>query len=62
MTRGGYFKRRAVTEYNAQRRGGTGKRGTATKDEDYVDKVVISNTHDDLMLFTNTGKVFVSRA
>ena len=62
MTHAGYFKRRPLSEYNAQRRGGKGNRGTATKEEDFVERVVVSNTHDHIMFFTNTGKVFVKKA
>ena len=62
MTHAGYFKRRPLSEYNAQRRGGKGNRGTATKDEDFVERVVVSGTHDHIMFFTNTGKVFVKKA
>ncbi len=62
MTHDGYFKRRPLSEYNAQRRGGKGNRATATKDEDFVERVVVSGTHDHVMFFTNTGKVFVKKA
>ncbi len=62
MTHAGYFKRRPLSEYNAQRRGGKGNRGTATKEEDFVERVVVSGTHDYIMFFTNTGKVFVKKA
>ena len=62
MTHAGYFKRRPLSEYNAQRRGGKGNRGTATKEEDFVERVVVANTHDHIMFFTNTGKVFVKKA
>ena len=62
MTHAGYFKRRPLSEYNAQKRGGKGNRGTATKEEDFVERVVVSGTHDYVMFFTNTGKVFVKKA
>lgn len=62
MTHAGYFKRRPLSEYNAQNRGGKGNRSTATKDEDFVERVVVSGTHDHVMFFTNTGKVFVKKA
>ena len=62
MTHSGYFKRRALSEYNAQNRGGKGNRSTATKDEDFVERIVVSGTHDHVMFFTNTGKVFVKKA
>ena len=62
MTHAGYFKRRPLSEYNAQRRGGKGNRATATKDEDFVERVVVAGTHDHIMFFTNTGKVFVKKA
>ena len=58
VTRGGYIKRTALTEYRAQRRGGRGKVGMATKEEDEVWKLFIASTHSTMLFFTNTGRVF----
>ena len=54
----GYIKRNAVTEYRAQRRGGRGKIGAATKQEDFVEHLFIASTHAYILFFTNRGKVF----
>ncbi|MDE6302061.1 MAG: DNA gyrase subunit A, partial [Clostridia bacterium] len=62
MTHGGYIKRIPVSEYKAQRRGGMGVTGHKTKDEDFVEKIFTSNTHELLMFFTNLGKVFTLKA
>ena len=58
MTNQGYVKRMAVTEYHTQNRGGVGVFAHKTKDDDFVDKMFIANTHDDLLFFTNLGKVY----
>lgn len=58
VTRGGYIKRTALTEYRAQRRGGRGKVGMATKAEDEVWKLFVASTHATMLFFTNTGRVF----
>ncbi len=58
MTHSGYIKRMPVAEYKAQRRGGMGITAHKTKDEDFVEKIFTSNTHERLMFFTNLGKVF----
>lgn len=58
VTRGGYIKRTALTEYRSQRRGGRGKVGMATKDEDELWKLFVGSTHATLLFFTNTGRVF----
>ncbi len=62
MTHGGYIKRMPVSEYKAQRRGGMGITGHKTKDEDFVENIFTSNTHERLMFFTNLGKVFTLKA
>jgi len=54
----GYIKRNPVTLYRAQRRGGKGKTGMTTRDEDFVEDVFIANTHDRMLFFTTRGKVF----
>lgn len=58
MTHAGYIKRQPVAEYKSQRRGGMGITGHKAKEEDFVEQMLTSNTHEDLMFFTNFGKVF----
>ena len=58
MTHGGYIKRMPVTEYKAQHRGGMGITAHKAKDEDFVERIFTSNTHERIMFFTNRGKVF----
>jgi len=58
VTRGGYIKRTALSEYRSQRRGGRGKMGMATKDEDELWKLFVGSTHATVLFFTNTGRVF----
>jgi DNA gyrase subunit A len=54
----GYIKRNAVALYRAQRRGGRGKIGATTRDEDFVEHLFVASTHSYLMFFTNSGKVY----
>ncbi len=54
----GYVKAQPLSDYRAQRRGGRGKSATATKEEDYVDKLIIANTHDTILCFSSRGKVY----
>ena len=61
ITFGGYIKRIPPTTLKAQKRGGKGLIGIATKDEDAVSQFFIANTHDDIMFFTNSGKVFQTK-
>jgi DNA gyrase subunit A len=58
LTSANYIKRSPVTEYRRQNRGGKGKRGMATRDEDVIEHVVNASTHDYLLFFTNKGRVF----
>lgn len=58
LTHTGYIKRLPVAEYKAQNRGGMGVTGHKPKDEDYVEKMFIASTHDDILLFSNFGKVY----
>lgn len=53
----GYIKRHPVTSYRAQRRGGKGKQGMATRDEDFVEQIFSASTHDTLLVFTSSGRV-----
>jgi DNA gyrase subunit A len=54
----GYAKAQPVTAYQAQRRGGRGKAATSVKDEDFVDKLFVANTHDTLLCFSSSGKLY----
>lgn len=58
----GYIKRTLLAEYRAQNRGGRGSRGSATRDEDFVEHLFVTNTHAYLMLFTEQGRCFWMRA
>ncbi|MFV2057009.1 MAG: DNA gyrase subunit A, partial [Thiohalomonadales bacterium] len=54
----GYAKSQPLSDYRAQRRGGRGKSATSMKDEDFVDKLFIANTHDTILCFSSLGKVY----
>ena len=54
----GYIKSQALSEYRAQRRGGRGKQATQTKEDDWVEQLFIANTHDNILCFTNRGRVY----
>ena len=54
----GYVKSQPLTDYRAQRRGGRGKQAAATKEEDYIEKLVVANTHDTILCFSSTGRVY----
>ena len=58
ISHGGYAKTQPLTDYQAQRRGGTGKSATAVKDEDFVEHLLIASTHATILCFTNVGKVY----
>lgn len=58
ISHGGYAKSQPLDDYQAQRRGGMGKSATAVKDEDFVEHLLIANTHDTILCFTNAGKVY----
>ena len=62
LTHGGYVKRMSVSEYHAQKRGGVGISAHKTKEEDFVERILITSTHSDLLFFTNFGKVYSIRA
>jgi DNA gyrase subunit A len=58
VSHSGYIKRNAVSLYRAQRRGGKGKTGMRTKDEDFVERLFIASTHSYILVFTDLGKVY----
>ena len=58
MTHLGYVKRLPVAEYHTQRRGGKGVTAHKPREEDFVERMFITNTHDDVLFFTNRGKVY----
>jgi DNA gyrase subunit A len=58
VTAGGYIKRTPLAEYRAQKRGGKGTAGMATKDEDFVTTLFVANTHTALLFFTTAGMVY----
>ncbi|MFD0738040.1 DNA gyrase subunit A [Lysobacter koreensis] len=58
LSHSGYAKRQPVSAYRAQKRGGRGRNAAATKDEDFIDKLWLVNTHDTLLTFTSAGRVF----
>ncbi len=58
LTHCGYIKRMSMTEYRAQKRGGVGVTAHKTKEEDFVEKVYITSSHADLLMFSNFGKVY----
>lgn len=62
LTGENYIKRTLVSEYRRQNRGGKGKRGMTTKEEDIIEQLVPSSTHDWLLFFTNKGRVFRLKA
>jgi DNA gyrase subunit A len=62
MSHTGYIKRQNATTYSAQNRGGKGIIGMTTKEEDYVEKVLVASSHSYVMFFTNLGKVYAKKA
>ena len=62
MSDAGYIKRAPAATYSAQKRGGKGIIGMSTKEEDFVKDVIIVNSHSYLLLFTNTGRVYMKKA
>ncbi len=58
LSHGGYAKSQPLADYRAQRRGGTGRSATAVKEEDFVEKLLIANTHDTILCFSDMGKVY----
>jgi DNA gyrase subunit A len=62
LTHQGYIKRVSASEYSLQKRGGKGKTGLSTKEEDFIEDIYITSTHDYLLFFTNFGKVYRKKA
>ncbi len=62
MTDAGYIKRQPTSDYTAQRRGGKGIIGMGTKEEDYITRVVVADSHEFIMFFTNLGRVYCRKA
>jgi DNA gyrase subunit A len=58
ITHSGYIKRTSISSYRSQRRGGRGRVGMKTRDEDFVDNIFIASTHSYLLFFTNRGRVY----
>jgi len=58
LSHSGYVKRQPLSTYRAQRRGGKGRSATAVKDEDFIERLWVVNTHDILLSFTSKGRVF----
>jgi len=54
----GYVKYQPLSEYEAQRRGGKGKAATKMKDEDFIERLLVANTHDTILCFSNRGKLY----
>jgi DNA gyrase subunit A len=58
VSHGGYIKRVPLSTYRAQRRGGKGRSGMATKEEDFVSRIFVANTHQPILFFSTTGMVY----
>jgi len=61
LSKRGYIKRQAIGTFRSQRRGGKGKLAMITRDEDAVRHLLVANTHDHILFFTNRGRVFITR-
>ena len=62
LTNNGYIKRIVADTYSAQRRGGKGIQAMTTKEDDFVEQVIVTSTHSDVLFFTNRGRVYKLRA
>ena len=62
MSHSGYIKRQPSASYASQKRGGRGKTGMKTKEEDYIERVIVTNSHSTLLFFTNFGRVYAKKA
>ena len=58
LSNGGYAKAQPVADYSAQRRGGRGKSAAATKDEDFIEKLIVANSHDTILCFSTRGRLY----
>jgi DNA gyrase subunit A len=58
LSHGGYMKAQPLDEYRAQRRGGRGKQATATKEDDFIERMFVANTHDYILCFSSRGRVY----
>ena len=58
VSHAGYLKRTNVSTYRQQRRGGTGRKGMSTREEDFVEHLIAATTHNYILIFTNTGRVY----
>jgi DNA gyrase subunit A len=58
LSHGGYIKSQPLTDYRSQRRGGRGKSATATKEDDFIERLFIANTHDFILCFSSRGRVY----
>src|SRR5579863_3797775 len=58
VSHSGYLKRTPISTYRQQRRGGTGRKGMSTREEDFVENLFVASTHDYILVFTNTGRVY----
>jgi len=58
VSHSGYMKRTPISTYRQQRRGGTGRKGMSTREEDFLERLFVSSTHDYMLVFTNTGRVY----
>ena len=62
LTHGGYIKRISADTYSAQKRGGKGIQAMSTKEDDFVENVLVTSTHSDILFFTNRGRVYKLRS
>lgn len=58
LSHGGYIKAQPVADYRAQRRGGRGKQAAQTKEDDFIDRLFVANTHDHILCFSSLGRVY----
>ena len=58
LSHGGYMKSQPLDDYRAQKRGGRGKQAAGTKDEDFIEKMFVANTHDYILCFSNRGRLY----
>lgn len=58
LSHSGYMKAQPLAEYRAQKRGGRGKQATGTKEDDFIERLFIANTHDHILCFSNRGRVY----